>query len=181
MDRLHPPPRTQVVVALRTLIGPALALATLAVGRCGSERPGTDDSGTEGGQASSRPLSTGSPGELRVKSAYVGVACRGAGNHVGCDRVCAYVALRQRPAGHIRMTLGGHELRLPHVHRNAYEACLRKPGLLHEGPLAVEAEDGRWRGTPPVSVPARIEVCRRGRSDCVERDLGEIRLSAGYG
>jgi hypothetical protein len=121
-----------------------------------------------------------------VTYAYLGVSCP-TPNSIACDRVGLYVSTEQPPAS-VVATVAGHEFELDHQSeqgRNggtaAYEGFLRAPGLLHRGPLDVQANaDDRWLGTPPVEVSVELRAVFEDEALGPATEI-DIPLRAGYG
>ena len=122
---------------------------------------------------------------LDVPYVYVGVSCPEP-NSIACDRVGVFVSTTDKP-DYVVATIDGHSLRLtdPGWQRDgaaSFEGFLQTPGLLHEGPLAVEATSSdRWVGDPPVSVRLELRAVYLERETVAETVLPAVRLSAGYG
>ena len=150
-------------------------------------------SGCGGGDATNSKTSAAAPppepglaldadGRLEIKRIFLGVSCPPKGNFVGCDRVCLYVSVPVGDPSYVQASLAGYELRMPNVHGNSYEGCLSRDGLLHRGPLAVDANGHeKWFGSPPVAVPVDLRAVFSAEGRYVKRHVALVLLSAGYG
>ena len=122
--------------------------------------------------------------ELDVTYEYIGVSCSQA-NSVACDRIGIFVSTADRP-DYVVATIAGHSIRLtdPGWHRHgaaSFEGFLESPGLLHEGPLAVEpTPSDRWEGSPQVTAPVEL-VAVYADGSCAQMFLPAVNIAAGYG
>lgn len=168
----------------------AVLISSVLLVSCGDNGSNGADEGTSAGRSPPEPgliLDAGS--RLEIKNIYLGVAYKKRGNFVGCDRVCLHVSLPADEPDYVRATLAGHVLRMENTHSsrherrpNSYESCVSPDGLLHQGPLAVEADEkGLWFGSPPVSVPVELRAVFSEEGRYVEEHIPRLRLSAGYG
>jgi len=154
-----------------------LAAGLIAVGGCGEE-------GAERAPAGSGVEAGGPEEQLAVEDVYLGVSCPGRGNYVGCDRVGVYVRTREATPDFILARVAGHrvQLRPRRPGDRSFEGFLRSEGLLHEGPLAVEAnEKERWFGREVVRVPVEVQAGYEQKPAGPARTIRRVRLSAGYG
>lgn len=162
-------------VALSYLADRGTAQGECAFGGTATYAPATDAEATEAS-------ATHSGGELDVTSSYLGVTCP-TPNSVACDQVGLYLSTRQAP-NRVIATVAGHEFELGrerHGGRAAYEGFLSAPGLLHRGPLAVEASaDDRWVGNPPVEVSVELRAVFEDEAAGPPTRI-DVPLSAGYG
>lgn len=153
------------MIAARAFVAAGLALALAGCG--GSEVTG------------------GGGDELVAKHLYLGVSCK-RGNEIGCDGIAASVEVPSRP-DFVTAIVAGHRIRLERDGGGSdgpfiYQGRLEVPGLLHEGPLAVEPEpNGKWLGRPPVRFPVTILAIDRGRGGYAERQFDDVSLGAGFG
>lgn len=173
----------------RDSVAVTLVLGAVLFAGCGETGPGTDaaDSDRAAAKSTVGPLAGLTPKDgsrLQFKNVYMGVSCQGRGNYVGCDRVCLFALIRHGDPDYVLATFAGRKARLERIGRkpSAYETCVRRKGLLHDGPLAVRAdEEEHWFGSPPVSVGLRLRAVFLSQGGYVEHYLPNARLSAGYG
>jgi hypothetical protein len=122
--------------------------------------------------------------QLHVTYDYAGVSCPQS-NSVACDRVGIFVSTADKP-DYVVATIAGHSILLtdPGWHRDgaaSFEGFLQAPGLLHEGPLAVDAtRTERWFGSPQVSAPM-VLIAVYGDGSYARAFLPAVNLAAGYG
>jgi hypothetical protein len=121
---------------------------------------------------------------LVARHLYIGVSCR-EGNEIGCDGIAASVEVPSRP-DFVVAIVAGHRIRMNRVGTGSrgpviYQGRLEDPGLLHEGPLALQPQpNGKWLGTPPVRVPVTIQAIY-GAGRYAERQFDDVTLGAGFG
>ena len=145
----------------------AAILLVLALGGCG----GDEDAG-------------GRDEGLIARHIYMGVACR-EGNEIGCDGIAASVEVPSRPDFVIAI-VADHRIRLNRIAAGSpgpaiYQGRLEEPGLLHEGPLAVQPQpNGKWLGQPQVRAPVTIQAIYGG-GRYAERQFDDVTLGAGFG
>lgn len=174
-----------MLTSIRLAVAVAALGAAASVVACGSD---DSEAPTDGAPtAAGGPLvgfSRDHDSRLEFKNVVLGVSCQGRGNFVGCDRVCLYAFLRKGDPDYLLAAFAGRNVRLDRVSKtpSAYETCVRREGLLHEGPLAVRAdENDRWFGSPPVSVRLGLKAVFKTEKRYVEHHLSNVRLAAGYG
>jgi hypothetical protein len=152
---------------MNTAAAIAVAMMVLALGGCGD---GEDGSGGGGG--------------LLAKHLYMGVSCR-EGNDMSCDGIAVSVQVPSRP-GFVVAIVAGHRIRMDRIANGGrrwpiYQGRLESPGLLHEGPLAVQPQsNGKWLGQPQVRVPVTIQAIYGG-GRYAERRFDGVTLGAGFG
>jgi hypothetical protein len=127
------------------------------------------------------------PADLTVplaRAPYMGVACAGRPNWIGCDRVGLFVYLK-RDVARLTASIEGRSVSMRRVRggeasRHDWEGFLRPAGLI-DGPLKVRPDRGRyyWFGRTPVSGRVRLTVFD-GNGESTTRTL-DLRLAAGYG
>lgn len=166
-------------VALSYLADRGTAQGECAFGGTATYAPATDTEPTEA-------PTTQTEDELDVTYSYLGVTCP-TPNAIACDQVGLYVSTRQTPDPLIA-TIAGHEFELDRQAedgrnggRAAYQGFLRAPGLLHRGPLAVDASaDDRWLGDPPVEASVELRAVFEDEPAGPPTEI-DVSLGAGYG
>ena len=103
-----------------------------------------------------------SNGRMHAKHLFVGVSCS-TGNEIGCDGIALSVEVPSEP-DYVEANVDGYRTRLERVAtgENAdayYQGRIQRPGLLHEGPLAVDPEpNGKWIGRKAVFFPMSLRA-----------------------
>jgi hypothetical protein len=163
----------------------AIAAAALAVGGFGALE-GRDGRPYGGSQPARGPIVPAR--QIIVGHPFMAVACH-TPNRVECNRVAFAVSTRHR-ARAVRVTLGTHSFMLDddkwserphHGLRTHFAGFLQAPGLLTEGPLAVQpdAPGGRYIGRHTVVAQARIVVT--GRDGTQRQTTVRVQLAPGFG
>jgi hypothetical protein len=125
---------------------------------------------------------------ILVGHPFMAVACH-TPNRVECNRVAFGVSTRHR-ARAVRVTLATHSFvldddtwseRRHHGLRTHFAGFLQAPGLLTEGPLAVQpdAPGGRYIGRHVVVARARVVVT--GRDGTQRQTSVRVELTPGFG
>ena len=136
-----------------------------------------------GGCGSSVEAPSGEAG-LVAKHFYMGVSCK-EGNEIGCDGIAASVEVPSRP-DFVVAIVAGNRIRMDRIANGGprwpiYQGRLEVPGLLHDGPLAVQPKpNGKWLGQPQVRVPVTIQAIYGG-GRYAERQFDDVTLGAGFG
>lgn len=125
------------------------------------------------------------PGGLEAKHLYMGVSCA-AGNRIGCDGIAVSVEVPDEP-DFVVAIVAGRRIRLDRISNRSkgpfvYQGRLEVPGLLHEGPLAVDPmPNGKWLGQPRVSAPVLLQAVNGDVARYAERRFDDVWLAPGFG
>jgi hypothetical protein len=156
----------------RLRLAVAATMSALVLGACDEqEEPTAPTTDRAGEQAAA------------IRSVFLGVSCPEP-NSIRCDTVRLSVSLRE-PAEAVRASIAGRSFPLelgeclaPQGGRN-FCGALHPAGLKGEGELAVNADDGRWIGNPPVRPEVLLIV--RDRAGVVSTQRLRTQLRAGFG
>jgi hypothetical protein len=123
--------------------------------------------------------------QLDVSYIYLGVSCPEP-NSIACDRIGVFISTHDKP-DYLIATIAGRSVRLtdPGWHRDgaaSFEGFLQAPGLLHQGPLAVDPTPGdSWLGWPQVTTQVRVTAVYGNTGFYEETLIPAVNLAAGYG
>jgi hypothetical protein len=153
-----------------------LIVALLGIGACDLG----DTAENSGRSPSAVPIEAG---RLLAEAPYMGVACVGRGNYVGCDRVRLALRFKKRPRA-VGAWIAGKPVEMHAIEVGGPDGLQwwgsLRPAHLHDEPFNLPRGRSHWYGTPRAHAPVRV-AADTGDGERRLVTTQRVRLREGFG